>query len=346
MNDKPVERNQMVFPFADTPAIVRSQQKDAYFEQHLAILIQDIIKSIKGGNRFLAIHSTILIVLSKLIYLSVTTLSNKRTLGEQYVDLLYAEEKRTSKNFQIQRLASFRKKIVFVISYCLFPVVIDKLINTLTVSYDNDDQPQRKETPNAWKVKLLKLLRSSYVLTELNLAIFYLTGKYYTLSKRFFGLRYIFGHQINEANSNKNSFSSSLGYKILGSLMILKIIMNHVDPKGWWSTIRHTFLNMHDVTTRNNSRNENNKVYDVKSAIEKSSDSHGIAGLNLANSNKLPFLENRTCMFCLNDMRDPTCLKCGHVSCWNCIMSWCQDNTNSDCPLCRTPIEKQFIPIK
>eukprot|EP01128_Nolandella_sp_AFSM9_P009618 TRINITY_DN6245_c0_g1_i1.p1 TRINITY_DN6245_c0_g1~~TRINITY_DN6245_c0_g1_i1.p1 ORF type:complete len:302 (+),score=21.72 TRINITY_DN6245_c0_g1_i1:123-1028(+) len=48
-----------------------------------------------------------------------------------------------------------------------------------------------------------------------------------------------------------------------------------------------------------------------------------------------------TCSLCLNKLVNPTATICGHLYCWHCINEWC--NTKPECPLCRTPQERNKL---
>ena len=63
----------------------------------------------------------------------------------------------------------------------------------------------------------------------------------------------------------------------------------------------------------------------------------------------------RKCALCLDTLNNPATTSCGHIYCWNCIISWTQrveSNSNSDsgrrnnaklCPVCRSEIHPQQI---
>ena len=53
----------------------------------------------------------------------------------------------------------------------------------------------------------------------------------------------------------------------------------------------------------------------------------------------------RKCWLCIDQLRDPSCLPCGHIYCWDCILDYCynDDNLSLKCPVCRSAFKKQSI---
>lgn len=105
------------------------------------------------------------------------------------------------------------------------------------------NKPTAQGTPMAtaktrMKRKLLSML--SYVLSyaspvshvvkyllTLHLALFYFQGKYYSVLKRAFGLRYLFGHkpeQQSGASKESGAGGSTSGYEVLGALLFIQTL--------------------------------------------------------------------------------------------------------------------------
>ncbi|XP_076448726.1 uncharacterized protein LOC143285379 [Babylonia areolata] len=47
---------------------------------------------------------------------------------------------------------------------------------------------------------------------------------------------------------------------------------------------------------------------------------------------------DRECKVCLEDMKEPKVLPCGHMMCQNCLVLWMKSKSETLCPLCRSPI--------
>jgi len=74
------------FPLAAQPEIIRADQKDAYYINHLQDQIEPLLRALKG-SRWVNNNATRLEEISKLIYLSLTTLPGSQTLGESFATL-------------------------------------------------------------------------------------------------------------------------------------------------------------------------------------------------------------------------------------------------------------------
>jgi peroxin-10 len=51
--------------------------------------------------------------------------------------------------------------------------------------------------------------------------------------------------------------------------------------------------------------------------------------------------QNRKCTLCLEELKDPSVVGCGHVFCWTCIGDWVKEKP--ECPLCRREVLGQHI---
>src|SRR6266498_80749 len=89
-NLSPSSQPTYYFPLATSPDVIRSSQKDIFVETSLHTQITNILRSLYGV-RFVHSHSASLDALSKLLYLSLTTLVGNRTLGEEYCDVVQIE---------------------------------------------------------------------------------------------------------------------------------------------------------------------------------------------------------------------------------------------------------------
>lgn len=299
----------MDFPFADAPGIIRANQKDVYIENELFLKIRDAVQSLKGV-RFTHNWSSQLRSGASLLYYGLTTLSGSRTLGEEYTDLFYVTSDR--------RLPSKLRLVLYVLTSGLSPLVLPKLLeklrtylrklknrsqhkdaNEIDDFYDDDEE-------ESWVDEYIT--PASFV--SLNLAIFYFSGAYYQISKRIFGLRYVFGYRVDPMSQPSGS------YEIIGFLMAVRALfklITHIKeniPKEETSAVK---LNPKEM------------------------------GESLEDPEILPFIEgtSRSCHLCYEDMRAPTLTLCGHMYCWSCISDWCREQ--KVCPLCRQECHEQHL---
>ena len=128
------------------------------------------------GQRFVNAYPQEITVLAKAVYLLLTTLLGARTLGEEYVDLIYV-------NRIGNRLPKLLPRLGFIVSYALVPYIISKIVKKLK---NKEDDWVSEALSNYYKVL--------DTILNLHVALFYFQGEFYSLSKRLFGLRYAFGH--------------------------------------------------------------------------------------------------------------------------------------------------------
>lgn len=305
------ESNLMRFQFADATSIVQAHQKDDKVQELLLRKLQEVLRLIKG-QQFVNRYVNELLIFAKVIYLSTTTLRYKKTLGEEYVDLAYVN--RTGKG-----VARALRRAGFLLGYCGVPWLCSRWF------YQYKLNQRESGLFKIFKNKSFKDVFDSVL--NLHLVFFYLNGQYYNLSKRFWGMRYVVGHDMNK-NEIEFRKKSSQNYKALGLILLVQLT-SKILP-----VITDSLLKRLDKTQNGN---ENDLLLPNKLYVEK----------NLSDPTVFPFIhdESRKCVLCLNNMIDPACATCGHVFCWDCIMEWTLERT--ECPLCRQRCLRQaVIPIR
>jgi peroxin-10 len=353
----------MEFPFAPAPDILRTHEKDAYITGNLSTQASTIIRSLLGA-RFAHRHSATTTYLTELLYLSLTTLLGNRTLGEEYCDVLQVEDN-TLRLAGLVRRVGYISSVVFAPWFLArsLPALRRKLRSKLEHNVERVKRKTGSKPSTALRIQEY-LLRHLDSLTSLNpiyalsLATFYFTGSYYHLSKRLFGLRYIFTRQI-KPNEQR------VGYEVLGVLLILQMaVQTALHVRGSWADGRSSAI---AVEAGQGQQTFAALGHGVEISIGASPEQM-LADLDvprhltkgIAASTQTPILDHprydlsdpdvmawipqgqqRKCTLCLEAFRDPSVTTCGHVFCWTCVQDWVREK--AECPLCRQSVLPQKI---
>lgn len=357
------------YPFAAAPDIIRSNQKDVYFQGVLLEQLSTILRKLYGA-RFLHKYTSEARTFTELLYLGLTTFIGNRTLGEEYCDIIQIESPTLA-------LPSIHRRAGYILSTVLLPYILTKLLpafrtrirlklesNLRRLSHPKDGLPLSKSPSHHLQTYLLShlpTLTSPSPFYALSLATFYFTGSYYHLGKRLSGLRYIFTKRLSPSDQR-------VGYEVLGVLLVLQIAV-----QAWLHL--HSTLH-HGAASLANAGSAAGGSAIIDGGVELGLDSHAqsenvlleggpthqISGSRIESSTHTPVLpaerprydlkessvmgwiqgrQQRKCTLCLEELRDPSVTTCGHVFCWGCIKDWIREKP--ECPLCRQGILGQHV---
>lgn len=402
------------FPYAAAPDIIRAHQKDAYFQGLLTNQLVDLHRRLLGARSAHAWANESRTV-ADLLYLCLTTLIGNRTLGEEYCDLIQVEEPSRSKPTSSHasdrtttattaasatlppggpRLPSIGRRSSLIALSVLVPYALSRVLPAV-----RSRLRQRLEARLAQLQRKHRAAHNSaeyragrYVLTHLSgltsgahlhaavLAIFYFTGAYYSLSKRFAGLRYVFIRRLPEhPGGAAEGKDGRAGYEVLGVLLVVQLAVQ-------------AYLHVRSVLAASGTPEEAS----VEAAIKERAFGHGAsaaadvsldhahsygsgnndlllqtggsgsgqrskAAIGATTHTPVPRGDSarydlgagdavmawikgrsqRKCTLCLEELKDPSATQCGHVFCWSCIGDWVREKP--ECPLCRREALVQHI---
>jgi peroxin-10 len=157
-----------MYPFATAPAILRASQRDEFYIIQIRSLLNDLFKSFFGQRAFQK-SSQNLKFFSDFVYYGFTTLMGTQTLGEEYSDIILVDGQR--------RPLGFPQKLISIAMMVFTPFLVKKIFAVL-----------KKQNNDLVQVCEQILLGPTF---SIHLAIFYFTGAYHHVVKRFSGVRYV-----------------------------------------------------------------------------------------------------------------------------------------------------------
>lgn len=348
------------YPFAAAPDIIRSHQKDTYFEGVLLNHLTTLLRRLYGA-RFLHIYAAEAKTFSELLYLGLTTFIGNRTLGEEYCDIIQIED-------DTLKLPAISRRAGYIVTAILLPYSLTKILPSFRSRIRSKLEANLRRLGRLSQQKSYSYRIQSYLLTHLatitspsplhalTLTIFYFSGSYYQLSKRIFGLRYIFTKRIGPSEAR-------VGYEVLGVLLLLQMSVQsylHISSNlsrpetANISTLAGSSailpggveISVHNISSSSNELLLASTSHVPISNIGKVTHTEVLSKprYDLSDEKLMGWIkgtQNRKCTLCLEELKDPSVVSCGHVFCWACIGDWVREKP--ECPLCRREALIQHI---
>lgn len=305
---------------ANQSQLIRSSQKDEYYQTFLRNNANEAFQTLAGSKRWLDWRKEVEL-LADLTYFTLTTFSGYQTLGEEYVSIVQVDPTK-------HQIPSWTRRGLFVLCHSFFPYLLDKVLVCLENELEGGQEScsgvgQRRAAAGLWSLEawlrrwvqravgllsepqrracqplVFVLHQSLTLLHRLHVALFYISGSFYHLSKRAAGIRYL---RVMGPSSDDGTIRSS--YRLLGLVSLLQLLVT--------------------VSLQLNNFRQKQRVKQEWKLYRSLSPQHTHSSSSRAAS----------CILCLERRRHSTCTPCGHLFCWECITAWC--STKAECPLCR-----------
>jgi peroxin-10 len=361
VSDKVTEAPSYNYPFAAAPDIIRSHQKDAYFEGVLLNHLSNFLRRLYGA-RFLHTYTSEARTFSELLYLGLTTFIGNRTLGEEYCDIIQIED-------DTLKLPAISRRAGYIVTTILLPYSLNRVlpsfrsrIRTKLKSNLRKLSRNKQQTSTSFRIQSyllnhLSTITSPSPIHALTLTVFYFTGSYYQLSKRIWGLRYIFTKRIAPSEAR-------VGYEVLGVLLVLQVTVQtwlhlhstlRAPAPANPATIMGSSAMVSGGVEINLDPNTNDELLFESSFSSPQHPSAEVGKVtntavlskpryDLRDDSVMKWVkgkQQRKCTLCLEELKDPSVVGCGHVFCWACIGDWVREKP--ECPLCRRGVLGQHI---
>ncbi|KAF9535766.1 peroxisome assembly protein per8 [Crepidotus variabilis] len=314
------------FPRAQQAQIIRANQRDLYHVASLRDQADNVLRSWMG-TRWLSRWDKELDLLIKLCYFGLTTGRATQTLGEEYTDTWqYSSRTGHAPPSPAMRAA--------LLALSLGPSYI----------FGRWGQSASLNESHPTFAKWIKRIPTTLdIVMELNLAVFYLRGTYYDLTKRLLGIQHL-------SSIPDNPHIRPPSYSLLGVMITVRLL--------------HRLALYFRERSANSQTLKGNGKKRLVSSLEMYLDDRPLStlldgvpegdparpaeedeGTALAVT-AIPdgIRASRNCTLCLEERTDSCATECGHLFCWNCIVGWGREKP--ECPLCRQALSlDKLLPI-
>ena len=305
-----------LFP-AGAPELVKCNQKDRFYTEHLTSLLSDITRQALP-LRFWLKWQRELQLLAELGYYGLTTLLGNQSLGEEYCNVIQVGPPQNGQWVA----AGFGRRLLSILlqTFCVYAV--EKGLETLHRRVGGRALGMRLSEREYEVLDSALSALEDFVsgVSRLHLALFYMYGLYYHLGKRLAAVKYL---MIRYSTGQGQELSSLGTYRVLGWLILAQI------------AVQVTKL-LYKAAKK---RREAGRREDLQSGGEDSTEKGGMrfareeVEVNVASSFRCPL--------CFELCEHQTATVCGHIFCWKCISEWTSDK--SECPVCRSNVQPQQI---
>ncbi|KAI0374552.1 hypothetical protein BV20DRAFT_987937 [Pilatotrama ljubarskyi] len=313
-------RNLPSFPPAQQAQIIRSNQRDLFQVSALREQTENVVRSWLG-TRWLTRWDKEIDFAANLMYYGLTVGFGSQTLGEEYTDIWLHSS-------HTHRRPSPRLRAALILLPTLPSYLLSRYGSVI---------PQTSKTG----ALLRKIPTALEVLSEINLAIFYLRGTYYGLVKRLLGMKY-----ISAIPENPNARPPS--YALLGILLGVRLVhraLSYLRARSAQSDTKGQRI----MDGEDDIFIDDRRVSSMLEAVNREDappvpveEDEG----TVLDVSKIPaeLRAGRNCTLCLEERTESCATDCGHLFCWNCIVGWGREK--AECPLCRQSLNlASLLPV-
>ena len=318
---------------AGAPELVRSNQKDRFYADHIHSLLSDTARQVLPLRWWLGWQRELQLV-AEIVYHSLTTVLGNQTLGEEYCNTIQvggrpSSDGRNGRDSRYVVPGALRRTLAVALQ-SFGPYIVEKGFEVLYQRIRDRELGRWIQSEHSYDCLekyagyVEELLT---VCSRLHLALFYINGLFYHLGKRLTGIHYVMIRYGLASGDREHGGTQLNTYRILGWLILLQLaiklyslISEHLLPKL-------TSRGAEEIPRRTNIanfRNSGPKVVLESSVVPESS-----------------LRSNVKCPLCLERCRFQTTTPCGHIFCWSCITEWSSEK--SECPVCRATCQPQQL---
>uniref|UniRef100_A0A3B4A1J1 RING-type E3 ubiquitin transferase n=1 Tax=Periophthalmus magnuspinnatus TaxID=409849 RepID=A0A3B4A1J1_9GOBI len=225
---------------ANQSQLIRSSQKDEYYQSVLRNNANEAFQTVAGSKRWLDWRREVQL-LTDLAYYTLTTVSGYQTLGEEYVHILQVDSSQ-------RHVPSVGRRAGFVLCHSLVPYLLERVLQCVERELDKEDNsPPRQSclrkcvrravavlTPaqrSACVLAVHVLQQAFDLLQRFHTALFYLTGSFYNLSRRVAGISYL---RVMGPSEDDRAIKTS--YHMLGALSMLQLLLTRQRARQEYRT--------------------------------------------------------------------------------------------------------------
>ena len=302
------------FNMAQQPEIIHGDNKD---RELIGALKQKLLSVLEGIVPAQVLFRNVHWVgaISSFLYFGGNTYRLQQTLGEEYAYL-------RQYNRQDHVFISKGRALLFILLETFgeafivkrFAIIVDRLIQRYSDG-SNENPGQRSTLMKKMLKAIFRNVGSSQTLfsaiIRLHVCIFFLSGKYYNITKRLTGIQY-----LQAVKFAQHAFS----YRRIGYIIGLQLLI---------SLCFYVYRVYQDVS-------HEHRTEKIREKEAQESQNHQANGVSAPRQSD--FLK---CCVCFDAPVSPSVLPCGHLFCWECILK--SSSFKLECPHCRKPFQRKEI---